>query len=368
MPRSFDLFDTLISGRFLKSAAGNQSTQFPISENVRLVQPDDLIVSDYEYEDRAVKLVREMLGLGNQVIVTPDGKWTGKVWSMLPFKPEEHRGDNLQADVISPSKNGIKAIQTSQHKLTESEQSIFDSGFPNLAQLCREARLRTYDDRYRANQILQVDYNFPVLFLASVVLNRRFPDQTLLMSGRDCFQWQKLMRRLFGRGEYFYTSVIARSTAGDSYHRYIRSFDNPILIDLCGSGTSFSKLYEYKSWLLYKPQSGVKAIEAFITSRACMRLEQANNAPGAKCIGVDEGLAPIFRNQFKVDYENHPLIRVQLDAFDMCLHCIDYYDFSQELNASDDQIKRLIAPLMHRYVDFSEAVEPLRLLAIQDDR
>jgi hypothetical protein len=116
---------------------------------------------------------------------------------------------NQRADVDSPNEAGIKGILSTLHKLTEPEQYLVDQGLPQLAHVCREARLSTYSAPYRGIEILQADYNFPVLFLASIVLNREYPNHTLLMSSRDCYMWQKLMQKMFGRGVYWYTSVVA---------------------------------------------------------------------------------------------------------------------------------------------------------------
>lgn len=387
MPKSFDLYDTLVCGRNTKVAAGNQKTQFPVAENIAKLEPGDLIVSDYEHPERAKKLLKS-LGITNELFVTGDGKYTGKVWATLPAKPQSHLGDNQRADVDSPNEAGIVGILSSVHKLTEAEQYLVDQGLPQLAHVCRETRLSTWSTAYRGIQLLQADYNFPVLFLASIVLNRMFPTQTLLMSGRDCFMWQKLMDRLYGRGVYWQTSVIARLNADDNYYRYIESFRqnkkcddpmcgcnyvngqcpkySPVLVDISGSGNSFSKL-PYPSVLMYKPTHGVPHIPCMVTSDNCWRIEQANCAPHEKCSGVDANLKPIFINKSRTDFANHPETNAQVAAFTTAIDVMKNYDQKRELQTDSETCKRVMSHLLHQYINFAEAVEPLRRLAIADD-
>jgi len=252
---------------------------------------------------------------------------------------------------------------------TEAEQYLHDSGLQTLALICREARLITWNEKYRGIELLQVDYNFPVLFLGSIILNRLFPTQPLLMSSRDCFMWQQLMQKLFKRGEYWYTSVLARTNADENYHRYIRSFgDNAVLVDLCGSGTSFSKMPQYQSVLLYRPASGIASVPAIVSSPACMRIEQANVAPHKKAVGVRADFSPIFVDKAGVDNAKEPNTLAQVNAFTIAMSLLDYYDLSPVLNASSDKCQSAMSYLLHHYFDFKEAVEPLRLLAIAEDK
>lgn len=363
MPNSWDLFDTLVAGRDVKVAAGNQTTQFPIIENVLKVQPDDIIVSDHEYFDKALARVRE-LGLQNDVIVTPNGKWEGTVWPTLPFKPVQHTGDSVRADVDSANRFGIRGVLSSLHKLTDSEQFIYDR-VPHLGLLCREARLRTFGE-YRGIELMQVDYNFPALVCASIILNRRFPNNTLLMSGRDCYMWQKLMQRMFQRGIFWLTSCYARMNADENYHRYIRSFENPLLVDLCGSGRSFSYLPEYKSFLLFTPSRSQWNIPAIWRGPDVWRLEQANRAPMMKFKQMGD-LGPIFFERRIPDIENEPHIKAQCGAFFFAMSLFENYDLEKIKRTSDQDCLDIIKYLLPHYIDFVNDVEPLRRIDIIED-
>ena len=368
---SFDLFRTLVHARNGKPGEDSVENHYPIAENVAKVQPGDLIVSDYEPHraDKAIEIVKRICGLDNRVIVTMDGKYQGWVWDTLPARPLFHLGDHQRSDVDSPTEHRICGVLCSQHQYSESEEFLRSHGFPVLASVCREARLRTWTERYRGIELLQADYNFPALFLASIVLNRRYPTETLLMSSRDCWLWVQLLQKLYGRGIYWYTSCRARLNADENYHRYIRSLGpNPLLVDLCGSGKSFAEgLPQYPCFLLYRPNRGAESVPAIVTSQDCWRLEQANVAPQEKCAGVDANLRPIFINQSGTDFQTEPNTRAQCHAFEACLRTMNHYDLSAEIEAEDQRCVPVIDWLIHKYVNFKAAVEELRLLAIRDD-
>lgn len=383
---SWDFWDTLGARRFMRDEVHWRTREgkadpwgfeyanvIPIQENVGKVRPDDLIVSDYgDGTPRWAEFVSSLLlkfGLKNRAVVTPGGKYEGTVWASLPSRPAIHTGDNQKADVDSANAHGIKGVLSALSPLSESEQYLVGKGFPNLARVCREARLTTYSADYRGIELLQTGYNFPVLFLASIVLNREFPTETLLMSARDCFMWLELMQALFGRGVYWYTSVIARTNAGPNYHRYIQSLGpDPVLVDISGSGNSFMALPQYKHILMYKPTHGRREVPCMVSSSDCWRLEQANTAPHEKCVGVDDDLKPVFVNKSKTDFCTEPCTLTAVNAFRVAIGAMKHYDLSSELNTPSELCKEVMSHLMHQYIKFKEAVEPLRLLAIRDDQ
>jgi hypothetical protein len=378
---SFDLWDTLVASRDIRIAAGNQADgqSFPIAENLAKVQPDDLIVSDYEHAHRAVVIVRDVAGLDNMVTCTPDGKWKGTVWGSLLRKPKTHTGDNFRADVESPTQNGITGIQCTQYRMTEAEHKLIDLGFFNLAMCCREARLTTWSEKHRGIQLCQTNYNFPALFMASVLLNRKYPTGNLLFSARDCFMWVRLMRRLFDRGDYWYTSCHARLNADDNYDQYTQSFNldggGIVLVDLSGSGNSFSKLAERnpvlygKNMLMYKPlrANATNNVPALFQSKDVWRLEQCNRAPHAKCMGVDGAGQPIWLDRQCTSPITDAIIDTQVIAFNVAVETMRHYDLTADLNKPDAVYMMGLDYLLHRLVNFAADVEPLRQLDIAED-
>lgn len=389
---SFDAWDTLIARRTMRDEiywqmregkTFEQATEFelsnliPIAENVAKFSMNDFVISDYgDGSPQWTLFLLEGLrtvGIplkGRDIYVTPGGKYDGTVWATLPSKPTLHRGDNQYADVDSPQRHGIRGELVVRSPMTNQEAFVQDHGFPQLAKLMRETRLSTWDDnpRLRQIQIMQAEYNFSVLFCASIMLNRSHPTGTLLMSGRDCYMWQRLMQRMFGRGVYWETSCKLRMNANEAYHRYIQSFSDPVLVDLSGTGGSFSHLPQYPSILMFKPlrENAKNNIPALFQLEDVWRLEQANRAPLKKCIGWNDSGAVYLDSG--IDLTSEPHIKAQCDTFFKAIDLMKHYDFSEEMKAKDESCRIVMAEMLPRYIDFKDAVEPLRLIDIAEDK
>jgi len=104
---SFDLFGTLIAGAACDTPDGDQEHHFTIAENIAKVQPGDIVISDYYDQAKALRLLRDVAGLSNKLIVTEDGKASGRIWQTI--RPDSHLGDNPHRDVDSPRRAGISA-------------------------------------------------------------------------------------------------------------------------------------------------------------------------------------------------------------------------------------------------------------------
>lgn len=386
---SFDIWDTVLARRFMRDEwhwRGREgkpdpmgyefANLIPIAENVAKVKPDDIFISDYGdgtqiYHDFLTRALREVCGLTNKIFVTPGGKYARIIWATVRaqgYNPLTHTGDNGPADVESPKSVGIEGILSRLSPFTEPEQFLYDKGLQNLALICREARLTTFDNDRRRIELLQVNYNFPVLFIASVLLNRRYPDNTLLMSSRDCYQWIQLLQAMYGRGEYWYTSCLARERADENYHRYIQSFKNPLMVDLCGSGKSFTSLPQYPSVLIVQPDTSTYTNIPAMYRGHVLRLEQANTAPHDKCLGVDNDLQPKFVRRSGIDWSKDPNVAAQVSAFKTAIRCLPCYDLTAERNISDDLAHEVFSYLLPHYYDFAADVEWARVGAIADDK
>src|SRR5258707_927221 len=136
--RTYDLFNTLATSR-TGVGTGEVAVEehILIAENLAKVQPEDVIVSDYHTPAKAERILREVCRLSNKLIVTEDGKATGKVWAGL--NSEGHLGDNQHCDVASPRAHGIPAQLTTLADLTPLEKACGEVGL-----VMREARLRTW--------------------------------------------------------------------------------------------------------------------------------------------------------------------------------------------------------------------------------
>ncbi len=174
------------------------------------------------------------------------------------FQIVEHLGDNLGADVESPTRQGVPARLSTVARRTEAETYLADQGFVALSNGAREARLRAWhtDIRMRSAQILQANVNFPILYLASLCLLthcERIGVGRILFSARDCCLWHELVRSLIKiysipvTTEYFYTSRVARVFPSDDYKAYFRSLaaqDGVVIVDVCGTGWSMGRLLQ----------------------------------------------------------------------------------------------------------------------------
>lgn len=390
---SWDCWDTLLARRTMRdelhwlqregwtrerARTFELDNLIPIKENIDRVRPEDIIVSDYgdgtPFWLDFLKEAFAKFGLHNQIYLTPDGKWKRTIWPQIHPKPSMHFGDTQQPDVDSPRENGIAAELIVRSPFTPQEQMLVDAGFLPLARACREARLRTYNPKYRGIEMLQVNYNFPVLVMASVMLNRKFPTGTILMSSRDCFMWQKLMQQMYGRGVYWITSRILRGPMFDeNYRRYTEQYPNPSIVDIAGEGGSLVALqrnlgYDIPCVLLFKPTtSPYPQIDALVHDRPIIRFEQGNFAPEFKAVKMNEKFEPEYVNMSKTDWPNEPTIAAQVNAFMICLDVLKRYDITCVMNAQDDKLRKTMFPLMDSYVNFIQDLADVTNRAIADD-
>lgn len=325
---SWDLFDTLVAGRHLEHTGDFVGELYPIAEAIARVKPDDIIISDYYTHEAAEAVLRNVTRLPNKLIVTPDSKRTGALWDEMRGKVERHHGDNPVGDFEQPKLRGISAELMEAHKLTAVEQMIWDNSMPGLAYVLREARLRTWHDRFRPLQLLQIEINFPLLVMAAIKLHEfavAKGARTLLMSARDCCLWVDLQRVICDRlkggytVEYFPSSRDCRNNPSDTYMRELndRLKQSTVLVDVTGTGESLTRL-------LLKSQFPETPV--FIVFHYAWRYE----------IGIDLknvfGLAPFF----------HP----RLEGINSAMHS-QYIDWYKMKPAKFDWEREEIS-VMHR--------------------
>ena len=362
--KSFDLFRTLTFARNGQPGEDTVESHYPIAENVAKVQSGDIVVSEYEdYRRDKARAILSNIGLPNtQLITTEDGKTTGHIWPHLKsqgYDITEHTGDNQLQDVLGPQKHGIKGTHVTQHNFTKNESALLPI-FPNLANAMRKARLTTWhpDPLQRQRQLLQIEANFPLLFCASLLLNRQLKDETVLMSSRDCFLWKSVMAFLKDRTdakykiEYFYTSRLCREFPSKSYLEYVSQLlTNAVVVDLCGTGRSLSLLLQrvakpdtpiyfitqYSRHFMEQAYGPAKLgdIKTFIPNLQGANLERANLAQHAM---VSEAGLTDF-NPCNI-YWQMPEITAQHEAFDTCIGAAHWYPL--DLEATDQQLQGAI--------------------------
>ncbi len=253
---SWDLFDTLVACRPFDRAGEHLDQLYPIAETIARVKPNDIVISDY-YKAKwgeAEQILRNVTGLTNQFIVTDGDKFTGAIWPGMKGKTVAHHGDHPVSDVQRPREAGIPAELVTVSNATTTEQQLRNAGMEGLASACREARLRTWHPRFRQLQLLHIEYNFPILVLATIALHEfaeRNNATLLLMSARDCCLWVDLQKdiceRLGGHYEveYFPSSRVVRNVPSPKYTEELHSrllAKGTIIVDVGGTGKSIARL------------------------------------------------------------------------------------------------------------------------------
>jgi hypothetical protein len=235
---------------------------FPIAQHCAEFAAGDIVVSDmYLPETFLQELVTATCGLNAaRLFVSAEGKRNGTVWPIVrrTCTPAEHVGDNEVTDVRSARAAGIPARLTTVARRTAIEADLAAAGYEPLANLIREARLRTWptDETERQVQRLQVQANFPLLFVATlhlVALATEHGWRRILFSGRDCFLWAELYRALAPllgaapSASYFHSSRIVRSHPSADYIAYVADLcggEPSVMVDICGTGWSLNRLAE----------------------------------------------------------------------------------------------------------------------------
>lgn len=232
----------------------------PIAENLQRVSDGDLLISDMYLSETHIRDLLRRAGLQKNVglFVSAHGKSSGAVWPKVAdrFSLAEHLGDNLHSDVEMPRRHGLAASHTSAWAPTDVERWLLDLGLTDLAEVIREARLRTWhaDPVLRQVQLLQIQLNLPILILSTLRLARtaeRIGAERILFSSRDCNMWiqlyETMAKTLGGASEasYFYTSREARIRPSEDYQSYARErlSRRALVVDLCGTGWSMSNLF-----------------------------------------------------------------------------------------------------------------------------
>jgi hypothetical protein len=399
---SFDLFDTLVAGRDINTPCGDQpeGNHFVIAETLSKVQPDDLIISDYYDPEKAQRIVTNVLGLKNKLIVGNGIKASGEVFRFHP-KPVHHTDDKEYA-VNSAKREGIQASLVQLSPMTKIEKEIYDAGMQGLALLMREARLTTYAKpnkfQDRQLQLMQIQANFPMLFCASVLIHRKMVAEKrdrLLMCSRDACMWQHLQKAirdlhhaeplwwgaLGGKNSgqhmvipydvrYFLNSRLTRYKPSDDYMEYAKQMITPstLILDLCGSGWSlrhFQEHFEQKPdcmVLIGYENMGVNPHAQNSTMAPGMPYmfpwmgsdtpEMANFAKHPMIEDVVDG-KPRYSNVKGVDWENHPQIAVMHEGFNACLDINNesYYSLTKDINVSDETLKKVFKLCQRRVED-----------------
>lgn len=364
---------------------------FAVREIVAQIRPGDLLVSEmYLPFEFLRELIDRLTALSDcPLFATTWGKSTGRIWKILSDKYEiiEHTGDNPHLDFRIPARYGIRAKLISISSFTAEEKELCESGFTALAKTMRETRLTTFDAEpvKRRLQLLQSQVNFPMLFLASLLLHRRVTHQkisTVLMSSRDCFLWFHMQNRLrvLAAGKYrvvyFLTSRIARRRPSARYLQYLNQFlkEPTLIVDLCGSGFSLQRLMAMSAapstsifmLIRYRDSEGAPTnmFQVLLGNSGTMDnadviekgnlIEKANLAAHPMVIDVTEEFAPVYLNATGTRWDQLAEIRLQHQTFFRGLEVSLNYDFSEDLECNDNRLVRAIETCYKRLAGYKE--------------
>jgi hypothetical protein len=231
----------------------------PVAENMAQVRDGDVAVSDMYLPESVIRMLLKKAGLDKEIgmVVSAHGKRSGEIWPHLlaNYHIEQHVGDNKIADIESPERHGIPSRHTTVSSPDLVEAWLINNGMRDLAQIVRQARLANWNDDpvLRQLEMIQIQYNFPILVLSSILLARFVAANNIgsvLFCSRDCKLWQDLfgpLRKQLGvetNDLYFYTSRQARLKSSPDYRRYAAGMlqGNSVLVDVCGTGWSLSHL------------------------------------------------------------------------------------------------------------------------------
>lgn len=238
-----------------------QKNLFAIRQHCAEVMAGDVVVSDmYLPQEFLEGILRRVCGVpADRLYLSCHGKRTGTIWSEIGTRYDltEHIGDDPTTDIASPNAAGIPATMTTVAHRTQTEHELAEHGFVGLSNWIREVRLSTWhtDPLLRRAQLVQIEVNLPLLFLATIHLLHKIRErgwQNVLFSGRDCYLWYHLHHTLSERlplppAKYFHTSRSARAKPSRDYLAYFNSLrdrDKNVVVDLCGTGWSLSRLVE----------------------------------------------------------------------------------------------------------------------------
>ena len=360
----------------------------PIEENLAKVADGDLLVSDMYLTTETVRRILVKGGLKRLIglHVETRGKSSGTIWPRLAcdHRIASHLGDNQHSDVAVPRQFAIRTEHTASAGCNIIEQTLVQAGLRELALLCREARLATWNDdpRLRSLQLFQVSLNLPFLFLASISLARRVSalgKTQIAFCSRDCNLWLPLFERVADQmnvevdARYFLTSRLARKKGSEAYLDYARDFLAPhsLVVDLCGTGWSLAHLADrlgvsrFDLFLvdhlppfdLYERAAKTPATctvhTLFPTKRVGNNvvLEVANLADHAMLVDMKKagrGFLPQFASTtFTADEER--AVAVQRHAFQKAVEIMDAHDLSRLL-AFDDESIQFLCKALYQYM------------------
>lgn len=303
---------------------------FPIIENMSKVKDGDLILSDmYLPKEFVMKLLRNCgLTANVDIIVTPDGKKKGWIWSQVKekYNIDNHYGDNIKSDVNSARKNQINGIHTSTFDFTSIEKKVYIED-TELACWMRYIRLQCpYEDNLKNIWCDQANYNLPILALSSL----QFPNKKIAFTMRDCAFLQPLYENLIQKESVvLYSSRFCYENPTQEFIEYFKSTtENCVIVDLIGSGksiTNFLNTHSINRECLYIATGSKDCKVDTLAQTNSSGLEKHNSSPILKQLIGFNSNGPIFGK-----YERDKVVsQVQQEALNVGLKSLKFFKFKK---------------------------------------
>lgn len=259
----FEIYEAMVQSQLIPKAIADKaleleysleiSNAFPIIENIKKVNHGDLLISDMYLTGAMILEMVRSAGLDKQVTIYQSNrdKHTGKLWERLKSATFLHLGDNKRSDYDVPISFGINSELYPGTHFTEIEEKISKSTSKSLSCLMREVRLRL-DHKFVTTEFLNTStqFNLPALMILCELINRTYPNRSMVFLGRDCQLLQKMYSTFYNNTKSVYLPF-SRKIAflyPDLCIEYINSHSpaNSVLFDLNSTGTTWSRLSKLK--------------------------------------------------------------------------------------------------------------------------
>lgn len=302
---------------------------YPIIENIKKVEDNDLIVSDIYHTKETVEKILKKCGLSKNVkyYVTPDGKRKGWIWKDLP-KIDLHIGDNKKSDIKSASNFGIPTYHYTGSYFNSIEGFVAKTNF-ELACWMKYVRLQCpYNDLHK-KQLWedQSNYNLPILALASLEL----PDKPIAFNFRDCIFWQPIYEKIKKKKSIrFDSSRAILNNPSNEYREYVnKTINDCVIVDLQGTGSSFLNFFSDNIPETYFLSGRIKENKNLksITNMRAPGIEKHNCSNEGSIINWDQ-TGPV---RLKLEHDSD-IVGVQHAAFDVAFRSLDHYVIKQDIN------------------------------------
>jgi hypothetical protein len=158
-----------------------QQNSFPIKVNTCFLNSQDILISDMYL---STDMIKELLDKNNindyeKIYVTPKGKRSGKIWKIIEndgYKISLHTGDNLECDLLSPKKHGIKASFFDKD-YSDKEKFFHNKNLKDISNLLRISRLSNSYSATDSN--LSIQWNilsniYPIYIIIFTSINKQY--------------------------------------------------------------------------------------------------------------------------------------------------------------------------------------------------